>query len=204
MKSLQYVDIPRWYSLFWDFDRAGLFIKIHTFFIKHTKYTNWQPYFFNIETEFNYEPLFDSYEPNLGRERFGVNDSITLVDSDQNWFMYRIKLPRIKYFTGMTCPNCDGTGKRYPNDKQSDDVCMFCAGTKKESTREHGEIRRVCYSLRILLTALSTQLKSDVPSSEFQLFTITNSTHVGNHGHSVGGRMSPVAVKFFGNIFGFV
>ncbi len=196
MKLLQYEDIPRWYSLYWDFNTSGLYIKIHKFFLEQIEFKNWEQHFSTVETKFKYEPLFETYEPNLGRERFGINNSITLVHSDENWFTYRIKLPRVKHITGMACTKCDATGKRYPGDAECKESCMYCSGTKKETIRVYREIRRVCYSLEILLYALSMQLKIDVPTSEFQLFTITSSAGIGNHAHSVGGEMSPKAVKF--------
>ena len=196
MKFLKNVDVPRWYSLYWDFEKSGLFIKIHTFFLEHTEFKNWEPYFSDVETRFSYEPLFDSYVPNLGRERFGLNNSITLVHSNENWLTYKIGLPSVNLITGRACPKCEATGKRYPEDTKSDEICMYCDGTKNESLLVFREIRMVCYSLRILLTALSIQLEIDIPTSEFQLFTIESSTGVGPHAHSVGGYMSPKMISF--------
>lgn len=197
IKLLEYEDTPRWYSLFWDFDTSSLRIKIHTFFLEHAEFKNWEPHFTRVGEKFDYEPLFETYQPNLGKEYFGINDSIKLVHSDKEWLTYQVKLPQVKQFTGMVCPKCDGTGKRYPEDIGVDEDCMYCRGTKKESILIFREIHRVCFSLQVLLDALFlNQLKTDIPTSEFQLFTISSLSNVGLHGHSVGGRMSPKAVLF--------
>lgn len=196
MKLLRYDNIPRWYSLFWDTNKAGLYIKIHTFFLEHIEFKNWGPYFADIEERFRWEPLFEKYEPSLGKETFGINDSIVLEHSDGEWFTYRIKIPCVRQFTDRACPKCSATGKRYPEDRDSEEECPYCHESKNESSMVFGEIERVCYSLEIFLKALSMQLGTDVPILEPQLFTIESCSGIGNHSHSVGGYMSPVAVRF--------
>jgi hypothetical protein len=185
-------DIPRWYHLFWDEKKKGLFIKIHRFFLTHCEHKNFEPYFVDIESRLDFLPLFDSYVSVIGRERFGVNDSIVFVDGDSEWFTYRIKLPLVIHKTGMVCSHCEGKG----DSEFGRGICSYCEGEKTESFYVYREISEVCFSLQILLNALAYPIDRDVPTPLMQLFTMTSCCSQQSQGHSVGGYASPELVRF--------
>jgi len=197
MKLLQYEDIPRWYSLFWDFKNSKLCLKIHKAFLENEEFKDYSPYFQNIEQKFDWSPLFDTWEPLLGKRTFGINDSITLVNEDDAWLTYQIKIPQA---FKKTCSICSGTGKPYGDDASYRDNCRECNGSKKEIRILFDEIHRTCFSLSILLTALAFSPDIEIKTDSKQLFTITTICQSGPHGHSAGGVASPTLLSFL-NVF---
>ncbi len=195
MKFIQLEDIPRWFHFFWDFKRSRLCIKIHTFFVQNTDHKNWEPFFKDVFTWPDWEPLFESYESELGKKTFGINDSIVLISKDDNWLTYRVKIPVLLHKTGMVCKECVGTGKRQPQELY-DDICFFCQGKKVEILRVHRELHRICYSLAVLFNALFRPTEVDTPSDEKQLFTLRSVCERDRSGHSVGGHVSPTLMNY--------
>ena len=129
MKYLRYTDMPRWYGLCWDFETSTLRIKIHSFFIEQTQYKD-SFYLFKIYNLFQDQSLFDVCETRIGQKTFGFNDSISLVVQEGDWFVYQIKFPAIQ-ISSLSCKRCDGTGKRYFDEPDSDETCWYCGGIKK-------------------------------------------------------------------------
>ena len=94
-KFIKHEDVPRWYHLFWNRKTGSLCIKIHRFFLDNCEYKNFEPYFRGLCDKPSFLPFFDKCEPRLGRQFFGINDSISLVEEDEEWMIYRIKIPNI-------------------------------------------------------------------------------------------------------------
>ncbi len=196
MKLPTYEDIPRWYTLFWDFEAKRLCIRIHAFFIAHVGRYGCDWMFDHVREGRDYLPLFEACETRLGKESFGMNDSIVLIDQDEEWLTYQIKLPCIKPRTHYACIKCEGTGKAIQEAWTTPGTCGYCNGSKKESRYVFWEINRVCVSLNALLRVLSLQLEEETPSDLKQLFILTTCTGEGQHSHSTGGFASPSFVKF--------
>lgn len=198
MKFLMHEDIPRWYHIFWNNDICGLCIRVHRFFFAHCEHKNFEPYFKGIDKAVHYRPLFDSYEPMIGQTRFGINDSIVLIKEDAEWMTYRIKLPCILQTGNLACEKCDGTGRRYPEEPQCEEVCWQCDGTKTQRSHDYDEVQKTCFSLAIFLNALQFPIeRDDIFTLEKQLFTLTSCCIQKAHGHSVGGYASPEFVRFW-------
>lgn len=189
-------DVPRWYHLFWDREREGLCIRIHRFYMENCEYKDFQPYFSEFVEKPNYLPLFDKYESRLAQSFFGINDSITLVDQCDEWMTYQIKIPPTVYQSRFVCQDCEGTGKRQP-EEFFDDVCISCSGEKTARYLDHIQIEETCFSLSMLFKALSFSCgDTAVPTSSKQLFTLTSLTKYEKGGHAVGGYASPEFVRF--------
>jgi hypothetical protein len=108
--------VPRWYHLFWDRESEALCIRVHRFFLDNCEYKNFESYFKGLYDNPSYLPLFDRYEPRLGQEFFGINDSIKLIDQDDDWLTYQVKIPSVIQKTNVACRRYAGTGRRYPRD----------------------------------------------------------------------------------------
>jgi hypothetical protein len=196
MKFIMQENVPRWYHLFWNYEKGGLFLQIHRFFLEHCEHKNFEPYFKGLENRSDYLPLFESYEPRLGQARFGINDAIVLVEEDSEWLTYQVKLPLIIQNTGRACEECGGTGRRYPESKEDREKCGDCDGGRMESYYVYSEIHKVCFSLQILLSALAFPIDREVPTEKKQLFTVTTCCLQQSQGHSAGGYASPELVRF--------
>lgn len=197
MKSILHEDIPRWYHLFWDFESGGLFIKVSKFFLEQAPHKDMAPYFADVEKRIPFLPLFDRVESRLGQRTFGISDSISLSEEDNEWFTYKIFIPLLVSKTGLACPHCDGSGKRLSAVALNfDEPCYWCDGNKAEEVLSHEGLQKVCYSLQIFLNALAFPVYEDVPTELKQAFTITSCCEIGLHGHSVGGYASPSFIRY--------
>lgn len=196
MKFIKHEDIPRWYHLFWDREKEGLYIKISKFFLKNCKDKDFEPYFRGLYDKPSFLPLFDKYETRLGQQFFGINDSISLVAQDEEWMAYQIKIPTFVHYSNFVCRSCGGTGKRQLEHCYNEE-CGRCRGNKTEKLPDHIKIDEVCYSLSVFLHALWFPIEEgDVNTPYKQLFTITSFSKVGSQGHSVGGYCSPEFLRF--------
>ncbi len=197
MKFIMQEDVRRWYHLFWDLEKGGLFLRIHREYIASMPHKDFSVYFEGKEEELSLLPLFDRYEPIVGSQTFGINDSLILVGSDADWLTYQIRIPHMVLRTGMSCPDCDGTGKRLWLGEVGEDICDACGGTKSERYYCYHEVKHVCYSLQVLLGAIAYPHDHDMPTTSQQVLSITSCSVPGGHGHSVGGYASPSLVKFW-------
>ena len=196
MKMPMYEDIPRWYSLFWDFEAKRLCIRIHTFFIAHIGQYNCDWVFDGIRQGPDFMPLLEKCEARLGMERFGMNDSIVLIGQDDEWLTYQVKLPCIRLQTAFACTKCEGTGMNIDEPWTRPGRCEYCRGSKKQYRYVFDEVTRVCVSLSALFRILSLQLEEVTPTELKQLFILTTCTGTGVHAHSTGGYATPTFVRF--------
>lgn len=197
MKFIMHEDVPRWYHLFWDRVKNGLFIRIHRFFLENCEYKNFEPFFKGLIDKSSYLPLFDKYESRLAQLSFGINDSIVQVGQEEGgWVTYQINLPSVIYKSNFACGRCGGTGKRLPLEKYNE-RCYDCSGSGFEIYRDYIKIDEVCFSLSMLLRALEFPTENgDVDTKEKQLFTLSSCCIHEAHGHSVGGYASPEFIRF--------
>lgn len=195
-KFIMQQDIPRWYHLFWDRESRGLMIRVHRFFLENHEFKDYKPYFKGLYDKPRYLPLFDRYESRLGQQFFGINDSISLVERDDEWMTYQIKIPSVIHKSNFVCTRCEGMGKRQPLEIYYED-CYSCDGTGKEKTLDYVQISEVCFSLSIFLRALEFPLDDkDIETPYKQLFTLISISEAKAHGHSVGGYASPEFERF--------
>lgn len=195
-KLLIQEDLPRWYHLFWDRRKEGLCIRIHRFFLENCEFTDFHTHLSEFTERSSYLPLFDTCESRLAQPFFGINDSISLCDQDEEWMTYRIKIPQTILTSNFVCQYCEGTGKRKPEDLYNE-VCYSCKGEKTARYLDHIQIDEVCFSLSVLFKVLSFSCgDSDVPTVSKQLFELASLTQVGKCSHSVGGYTSPEFMRF--------
>ncbi len=189
-------DIPRWYHLFWDRRRKGLMIRVHRFFLENHEFRDYNPYFKGLYDKPSFLPLFDKYESRLGQQYFGINDSISLIERDEEWMTYQIKIPSVVHWSNFVCTRCEGTRKRQPEEHYDED-CYWCNGTGKEKNLDYIQISEVCFSLSIFLRALEFPLDDkEIKTPYKQLFTLSSISRAEAHGHSVGGYASPEFERF--------
>lgn len=202
VKFLKHEDISRWYHFSWDENVRKFYIRISKSHIQGMEVNDFRRIFEHIEFSELYLPLLDRLECVIGRETFGINDSIVRVSDDTDWLVYEIKIPCTVKVTGLTCQRCEGTGRRPLNYAGDDDEpCYHCNGSGDEKLIDYKEVSRVCLSLNILLSVLAYPNKdTGASSSELQLYTLTTCCIQGSQGHSVGGYASPEFVRFLKDV----
>ena len=181
-KFIMQEDIPRWYSMYWN---NGLFFDIHRQFLERAEYVDFG-HAFQSRVKGDRQELFDSIEPVVGRETFGINQALVLEKQNANWLTYKVNIPLIRLFSGIVCERCSGT--RFDNGRE----CIYCSGTGRQEIVNYDLLNDLALSLNALLACLNFPPEKDVDSDQKQLFTITSCYGVGSHSHSVGGYASPV------------
>lgn len=195
MKSMIFDTVPCWWKLGWNPNENSLLIRIAESYISALPPIPPNSPLMQSVREKISGNLFSTFSADLRAPYFGFNQSIKRKERTVDGFaIFSAQLPQVRIKTGMSCAECDGTGRR-PGSPE--DNCHFCGGSKVEMVCEWNTAFSLTESLQILFWLFDIGVETETPTETPQLLRLNLCAERESHGSSLGGDLSKDGLEMF-------
>lgn len=146
-------DVPCWYQLDWDAEKAAFVLGVHKEFIRTT------PIIKGASAGIDLGP----FAGDLSGKEFGFNGALKRSGEDGDFIRFIGDLPVAERETRESCPYCVGTGKNPP---RTGEECEVCNGSGHKIVSDFWDLYALVLSLKIFkLVAYDPEIRT---SSQLQ------------------------------------